>query len=1014
MIIIYLVFEKLNKEFENIIKYYFRNFRFKILFLNKLDNTNKKDIILFKKHYFPFINFENNLNKIINDKNISYLSSDNNIIYIPKDNWSFENNSFEIKGNKIDNNSIFDNTEIHNIKLHETYKKISNEYNVLYNIYYNKNNDFSYQHIYNKNISLKAVQDLLSVEEIKDPFYFVVLFIDKNNIDLLNEIENIKYKNCRFLVVLKNIEYSSDLDIIINTKLRLLSKSKAIYFLKNINYIHTFILSKGLVFEQLVFIKDNFKIDLDNLINSNDNKLIFHEKNLINSNDNKLFCPMNKFVTCTFLSSNKYKIKNVDMFFRYLNWHLMDINSPLFNADLKINQKCKIPQKYKILEDTLLEIKDYEGLLEIINNEIEKNMDKNRENELFVKKITIAILTEKEDILDKHLVRNLSNFEDVELLETLGMLIEKTQFEDVKKELWYKMLVKQSEKYDFSEKYNKKLIASIYKTLSYNQTDVNIIGICDILLKYDELIEIIKENNNIKEPILFKLLSVVINHISNEQVIENASKVFNILYDIENITSFDNLIKFSKMNKTYSMIFMNFMISNAIKFSSYYNSYDEFIKSRERIKNNLINIIDVVKDLNINISLDQLSLFRIGNFELSYQGLPSVDIFVLKNKLLRMICPSLTYNIDFNNNKNNKIKVLFHADMLNRYHSVHKDRHQVIKGLSEDDRFDIYFSTFDKLNTKVKYSYGKAKHIILPKNLEKIKNILSEYKFDIIVYCEIGMSQLSYYMAYLRLARIQCNTWGHSDTSGIDTIDYYFSSKLYELPYEESQTHYSEKLILQNSLCTAYVNPTSSYNKSLFKSKEHFGITQDTVAIFCAQSLFKLNPIYDDYIINILKNIDNSVLILLDNQNKAKVIERFNNYKIGSKLRFFPPSDHYIYMNLMNICDFVLDVYPFGGCNSSFEAFSLGKVIVTQPSIMINGRFTSGFYKKMGLEKLICNSKEEYINFAIKLGNDSEYRTSLENEIKDNNKVLFLDQETIQEWKDDLIKIYDDYHSKNI
>ena len=124
--------------------------------------------------------------------------------------------------------------------------------------------------------------------------------------------------------------------------------------------------------------------------------------------------------------------------------------------------------------------------------------------------------------------------------------------------------------------------------------------------------------------------------------------------------------------------------------------------------------------------------------------------------------------------------------------------------------------------------------------------------------------------------------------------------------------------------------------------------------------------------------------------------------------------DHFTYLNLMNICDFVLDVYPFGGCNSSFEAFSLGKVIITQPSIMINGRFTSGFYKKMGLDELICNSKEEYINFAIKVGTDQEYRNSLELKIIENNNKLFLDKETIQEWKDNLIKIYNDYHNNNI
>ena len=58
------------------------------------------------------------------------------------------------------------------------------------------------------------------------------------------------------------------------------------------------------------------------------------------------------------------------------------------------------------------------------------------------------------------------------------------------------------------------------------------------------------------------------------------------------------------------------------------------------------------------------------------------------------------------------------------------------------------------------------------------------------------------------MAPIQINTWGHSDTSGNRAIDYYMSSKYFELSdYEKAQSHYSEKLILLDSLCTYYYHP---------------------------------------------------------------------------------------------------------------------------------------------------------------------------------------------------------------
>ena len=109
------------------------------------------------------------------------------------------------------------------------------------------------------------------------------------------------------------------------------------------------------------------------------------------------------------------------------------------------------------------------------------------------------------------------------------------------------------------------------------------------------------------------------------------------------------------------------------------------------------------------------------------------------------------------------------------------------------------------------------------------------------------MDGATHTLANFRLGKVQFNTWGHSDTSGMEMIDYYVSSKLYELPYEESQNHYSEKLILQNSLCTSYVNPTESY--VLDNPRSFYGLSKNEFIILCPQSLFKIHPDFDEYIL---------------------------------------------------------------------------------------------------------------------------------------------------------------------
>jgi predicted O-linked N-acetylglucosamine transferase (SPINDLY family) len=993
---IYLVFPQINREYNNIINFYFRNFNYEIIFCNQLNNI-KGDIILFKESYYPFINFEAKLVDIIKLTKTVFLSEDNNIIFVPKDKWSFVN-QLEIDAlyQDSDKQLIFDTTKEFNPLLHEKYKKIGESYNYLYNIVIKNKQDFI--NIYNKNLSIKSINDFLGIENIKNNFLLVVYFINKNNLDIIPTILKNSYPYSRFLLVFEDKMY--DYDKAINTMVSVLLKNKKYVMLTTINRIYNIIVNIGLSIETIIFANKELELEIVN-------KEL--DKNKIQFNDNFISIPLNVFITNPFYLSKKYPIRNINEFINILCWFIYDKFKNKYLIDGKYNDKFKlmtncnkyklesIPLHYSITEKALMSVKDYEALLALINSKIIRNYDSKKHNELLVKKITISILTEKENTLETSLVSILTGFSDINLLETLGLLIERTKFSQIKSAIWTKILTKIEDDTD-------KKIMVLTKCIFNEHTKDNFIILCDHLINDTDLINYIILKN-IKHKLIVPLLNIANQHNNDEKLIEKISTIFDKLYPSNSLCNIDNLFKYN-FEKPYDLVFNNFIISNAVKFSPYYKSYQVFMENRKRIKNNLIEIIDKVK---FKTDLKNIIWFKVGNFELSYQGIPSSDIFKLKCKLIRKICPDLNFKID-TNFKNPKIKVWFHASQLNRQHSVYKDRHQVIKGLSEDPRFDVHFSTFDKLDDSVKYTFGNAKHIILTRNLEDIRNKLSKEKIDIMVYCEIGMDATSYFMACMKLAKIQCNTWGHSDTSGIDTVDYYFSSKLYELPYEKSQTHYSEKLILQNSLCTSYVNPASRHNLSLFKSRSHFGLTKDCVVYFCAQSLFKLNPVYDEYIIDILKNVKNAVLILMEGDNKNTIIERFDYAGIGHKIKFVPGMQHFGYMNLINISDVFLDVYPFGGCNSSFEAFSLGKVVVTQPSEMINGRFTTGFYKKMGLNEMICHNKKDYINFAIRLGNDVNFRKKNEEKIKTKASQLFLDKETIEEWKDDLIKIYNNFN----
>ena len=398
-------------------------------------------------------------------------------------------------------------------------------------------------------------------------------------------------------------------------------------------------------------------------------------------------------------------------------------------------------------------------------------------------------------------------------------------------------------------------------------------------------------------------------------------------------------------------------------------------------------------------------------FQYAYHGIPNKELFENCIKITRNTL-KLTLDkkyLEYNYNKSSKKKIAFISDFLTRRHSVFKDRHKVIEYLSKKEDFEVYIITFGGLKGIQQINAFKniKEHIIL-KNMNFINIIkyLRTFEFDKLVFCEIGMDSLMKKLAHFRIANKQYNTWGHSDTSGYEEIDYFVSSELYELPYEESKNHYTEKLILQKGMCTSYVNPTKDYDFKL--DRNYYGLSEYEKIVLCPQSLFKIHPDFDLYLFEILYRNPNSSIVLLNNDRKSKMYDRWDNvlknypkyFGVLSRVKFVPPQSHQNFVNLMKCADILIDPYPFGGCNSSLESFSLFKPLVTQPSIRINGRFTYGFYNKMDMKDMIAYNMEEYVDITTKLLNDKEFYDKQVNLLKERSDILFEDQETLKEWEE--------------
>ena len=94
----------------------------------------------------------------------------------------------------------------------------------------------------------------------------------------------------------------------------------------------------------------------------------------------------------------------------------------------------------------------------------------------------------------------------------------------------------------------------------------------------------------------------------------------------------------------------------------------------------------------------------------------------------------------------------------------------------------------------------------------------------------------------------------------------------------------------------------------------------------------------------------------------------------------------------------ILDPFPFGGCNTSFEAFDLGIPVVTYPSNILSGRFTFGLYKKMGINDCIVHSSSEYIELSTNITKNRLLRNKIIRKIELNKHKIFQDIESVHEY----------------
>ena len=418
---------------------------------------------------------------------------------------------------------------------------------------------------------------------------------------------------------------------------------------------------------------------------------------------------------------------------------------------------------------------------------------------------------------------------------------------------------------------------------------------------------------------------------------------------------------------------------------------------RERIEAELDDLLE--DDLSL---IDPALEISTTNFFLAYQARIDRDLQIKTARVILKTSPDLAFtapHCEGVRSPNSKIKIGFLSAYFRR-HSIGRMMQGLIAEISKDDFEVVVISPQGQRDAVAKGIQSSAdKIVVLPDDTKEAQQAIAKEELDILFYADLGMDVRTYFLAFARLAPVQCVTWGHPDTTGIPNVDYFISSALIEP--KGADDHYSEKLYRLKSLPTRYY-PVEV--PAVLKPREDFGVSAAATLYLCPQSAIKHHPDLDFIFGEILKRDEKASIVVVEGAVSVwtdQVRNRWLNIipEVEARIHVVPRQSPEDFIALQNAADVILDTPHFSGGNTSFEAFALGKPIVTHDGEFMRGRVTAGMYRMMGIDDCIAECLESYVEIALKLGTDEVYRAKISTKIQESRDVLFSDTSVVSEFE---------------
>jgi len=431
-------------------------------------------------------------------------------------------------------------------------------------------------------------------------------------------------------------------------------------------------------------------------------------------------------------------------------------------------------------------------------------------------------------------------------------------------------------------------------------------------------------------------------------------------------------------------------------------SPDELENSRRRFATELNDMVQA--DLDEGDQLEQVlaAIGEMSPFYLAYQGEDDRNLLEIYG---RWLCSVMARRYPWIQSHSRAVRPAS-AKIRVGFVSAHFHNHSVWKIIAsgwleglDRSRFEIccYYA-----GSKNDHATARARELsrdfVQTTSIDDLVQAIDRDALDVLIYPGIGMDPYAQQLAALRLAPVQCASWGHPVTTGMPTIDYFLSSDLMEPP--DAGRYYSETLVRLPNLSVSY----PQLQPVLEENPEFLSATAGGQTLYlCCQNLYKYLPQHDDIFPEIASKVPGARFVFINSH--AIVKERFMLRMTTVFERFgLSAQEHIVILPMMSTprYNFVnsrihvyLDNLEWSGGNTTLESLPFNKPVVTMPGRFMRGRHTTAIMKMMGIADTVARDREEFVDLAVRLAREPVFYREMAEKIRTRKTNVYNDKRCI-------------------